>query len=83
MKEHPCRNCLIISACKQKSWLRLHRDCSTLSSYIFDFDKYGKDGEKKIVRSRIQRTFNEIYPNYWKPAESDDEWTWVTDVVKR
>ena len=81
MKDHPCRNCLLIPTCKQKSWLNLHEDCSTLSSYIFD--NYEDDKDVKIVRDRIRRTFNEIYPNCWKPAESNNEWTWVTDVVKR
>lgn len=85
MKPHPCTNCLVISVCKQRTWVELLNNCWTIRSYMFsDYNRGSErhDIENTRVRQRVERTFIELYPNYWKPAEEGSSWTWETKVIK-
>ena len=87
MKKHTCRDCLLISICKNRPWPHVINKCQVIGKYIFG-EYYGdalhknRKDQEQVVRSRVQRTFIEMYPNTWKPALSGDTWHWVTKVVK-
>lgn len=83
---HPCRDCIVISSCKQKIWLKLIKDCDLVKRYVFDNYNPGSENHLDqviIVKERIKTTFIELYPNCWKPADEGPNWTWVCKVVKR
>lgn len=86
IQQHPCRNCLLVSICKNRPWPSVINKCQVLGKYIFgDYRGFNRKGSREqdvVVRRRVERTFIEMYPNTWKPATGGKTWHWVTKVIK-
>ncbi|MHA1972879.1 MAG: hypothetical protein ACTSW1_07795 [Candidatus Hodarchaeales archaeon] len=66
-KESPCKNCLCVPVCKQKSYAVLNTDCSLLCLYLYtEIRRPASKARNKFFDERIYKVEEEVKPNKWR-----------------
>jgi len=75
-KKCPCENCICIVICKQKSYINLLSECSTLSKYLYNIPQFTK--EYQIIRNidftnKLSKIHSILKPKSWGHIRSNKQ----------